>query len=76
MRVAVNIDRLVLDGVELTHAERAELPAAVQSELARLLTSGLVRPSHDAASPSPATRIGTEIAAAVGAALPAARRAR
>jgi hypothetical protein len=40
VRIEVGIDRLVLDGVELSQRERALLPAAVETELARRLAGG------------------------------------
>jgi hypothetical protein len=42
VNVHVHIDRLVLDGLPLTHRERERLHAGVEQELARLLgtTSG------------------------------------
>jgi hypothetical protein len=76
VRVTVTIDRLVLDGVQLTRAQRAALPTAVQSELARLLAGGPVSPQPNRRSASPVTRIGADVASAVAGALPAARRGR
>jgi adenosylcobinamide amidohydrolase len=37
VNVDVRIDRLVLDGIDLTHADRPRLQAAVETELGRLL---------------------------------------
>jgi hypothetical protein len=76
VKVTVNIDRLVLDGVPLTRAQRAALPAAVQSELSRLLAAGPAAPPANPRSASPVTRIGADVASAVAGALPAARRGR
>jgi hypothetical protein len=76
VRITVQIDRLILDGVELTRAQREQVPAAVQTELARLLAAGPVSVAHRAAARSPVTRIGADVAGAVARALPAARRTR
>ena len=41
MNIELNIERLVLDGVEAaTPRERAQIRAAVEAELSRLLTEG------------------------------------
>jgi hypothetical protein len=69
MTVRLNIDRLVLDGVALTHAERAALPGAIQAELSRHL--GGRAPATELAPQSPiVARVGREVAGAVRAALP------
>jgi len=39
MTVHVHVERLLLDGFELTPAERAHLQNAVEQELARLLAA-------------------------------------
>jgi hypothetical protein len=36
----LHIDRLILDGISLSHAQRPLLQAAVEAELGRLLTKG------------------------------------
>jgi hypothetical protein len=74
VKLTVSIDRIVLDGVQLTPAQRAALPAAVQAELRRLLAGGPVATSPNLRSASPVTRIGADVASAVAGALPAARR--
>lgn len=40
MRIDLHIDRLVLDGIDLDHAQRPHLQAAVEAELGRLLAEG------------------------------------
>lgn len=39
MNINVHIERLILDGLPVAHRERPMLQAAVEAELARLLTS-------------------------------------
>ena len=39
MNINVHIERLVLDGVSIPHSQRPILQAAVEAELARLLTA-------------------------------------
>ena len=40
MKIDLHIDRLVLDGIDLDHAQRPHLQAAVEAELGRLLAEG------------------------------------
>jgi hypothetical protein len=40
MNIVVHIDRLVLHGIDLPHSQRPRFQAAVEAELARLLTEG------------------------------------
>ena len=40
MDIDVQIERLVLDGIDVPHAQRPLLQAAVETELTRLLTEG------------------------------------
>ena len=40
MNISLHIDRLILDGISLSHAQRPLLQAAVEAELGRLLTEG------------------------------------
>jgi hypothetical protein len=40
MNINLHIDRLILDGLDFGHDQRALLQAAVQTELGRLLTAG------------------------------------
>lgn len=40
MNISLHIDRLILDGVSLSPAQRPILQAAMQAELGRLLTEG------------------------------------
>ncbi|MFO0699071.1 MAG: hypothetical protein U0236_07565 [Nitrospira sp.] len=45
MNINLHIERLVLDGLDLTPEQRPILQAAVETELTRLLASGGVRES-------------------------------
>ena len=45
MNINVNIERLILDGVSVPHAERPLLQAVVEAELARLLADGGLAPN-------------------------------
>lgn len=45
MNVNVHIERLVLDGLTVAHAERPALRATVEAELARLLAEGGLSPA-------------------------------
>lgn len=79
MNVRLHIDRLVLDGVDVSAADRPRLQAALELELTRLVTErGLGRdlangaalpsvraPQISIAAGSNATNIGTAIAGAV-----------
>jgi hypothetical protein len=38
--IELHIDRLILDGISLSHAQRPLLQAAMEAELGRLLTEG------------------------------------
>lgn len=40
MNINVNIERLILDGISVPHAQRPLLQAAVEEELGRLLAEG------------------------------------
>jgi hypothetical protein len=40
MNINVNIERLILDGISVSHAQRPLLQAAVEAELGRLLAEG------------------------------------
>ena len=40
MNITLHIERLVLDGIAVSHAQRPLLQAAVEAELARLLAEG------------------------------------
>jgi hypothetical protein len=79
LNVQVHIERLVLDGMDLPHAQRLLLQAALEAELGRLLAegglrmdllSGDQRPALEAgevrlASENPPERLGEQIARAV-----------
>ena len=45
MNVSIHIERLVLDGVNVPYAQRPLLQAALEAELARLVTEGGLTPS-------------------------------
>jgi hypothetical protein len=89
MRIDLQIDRLMLEGVTLTPRQRVALGGAVQAELSRLLRAGLhpslsraiATPSVPAAnirlgSPVDAVRAGVRIAHAVYAGIGAAPNVR
>jgi hypothetical protein len=77
MTIHIHIDRLVLDGIEMSQRERPLLQTAVETELARLLTEdGLTRQANVALRDIPAepiqlshennpARIGRQIARSV-----------
>ena len=44
MNIKIDIERLVLDGINLEAGQRAQLQAALETELARLLARGGVSP--------------------------------
>jgi hypothetical protein len=54
MNINVQIERLVLDGIAVSAAQRPHLQAALEAELGRLLTEGGLAPSlaRGAALPS------------------------
>jgi hypothetical protein len=54
MNIRINIERLGLDGIHLAAGQRAQLQAALETELARLLARGGVSPGlrSDGALPS------------------------
>jgi hypothetical protein len=43
MNIELHIERLILDGLPLSHGQRVDLQAAVEAELTRLLTTGGLR---------------------------------
>jgi hypothetical protein len=64
MTLEVRIERLVLDGVTMTRAEREALPAAVEREL-----RGLIAPGEAPRRP-PRSTIARDIATAIHGSLP------
>lgn len=79
MNITIHIERLILDGVDISHADRPALQAAIESELARLLADGaaadgfraggavpvLRAPAIDLVRGSTPARMGEQIAGAV-----------
>jgi len=57
MKIQVDVERLVLDGIDLPAGQRPLLQSAVETELARLLTEGGLRPSLLAGGAMPSLRI-------------------
>lgn len=53
MNIALHMERLVLDGVELAPGQRNLLQAALEAELTRLLATGGLPPSLAQAAPLP-----------------------
>jgi hypothetical protein len=68
MRVDVRIERLVLDGVELTHRERAALGPVIERELT-LRVDGRA-PARDQRATTRVTQIGRDVAAALHESMP------
>jgi hypothetical protein len=71
MNVRLHIDRLILDGVPMSAADRPRLQAAVEAELARLIEANGITPAL-ASGIAPqitlaadTTQLGTSIAHAV-----------
>lgn len=58
MNVNLHIDRLVLEGIDLDHAQRPLLQAALEAELGRLLAQGGVGPGLAAGGAVPAIKAG------------------
>jgi hypothetical protein len=80
MNITLHIDRLVLDGIDVSAADRPRLAAAVEQELGRLFAAGggvhpalaggtsvpsVQAPPMPAAPPGNAAALGTNIARAV-----------
>lgn len=61
--IALQIDRLVLDGLELGPGQAGLLRAAVEAELSRLLTAGGLAPELAAGAAMPSLQAGTIAAA-------------
>lgn len=59
MNTVVHIERLILDGIEVPYAQRPQLQAAVEAELARLLAEGGVAASLRAGGAVPSRRGGS-----------------
>jgi hypothetical protein len=59
MDVSLHIDRLILDGIDLPHAQRPLLQAAVEGELARLLLAGGLAPGWEGGGAVPRISGGT-----------------
>lgn len=58
MSVRLHIERLILDGLDLRPGDRAQLQAAVETELARLLGEGALAPGLMEGGAVPALRGG------------------
>jgi len=58
VNIAVNIERLVLDGIALTSGQRDRLQAALLEELARLLAANGLSPELAAGGASPSLQVG------------------
>ena len=79
MNIRIHIDRLILDGLPITHSQGPLVQAAVEVELARLLTENGLAASLEAGGAVPSlranaiqltagsgpTQMGTQIAGAV-----------
>ena len=58
MNINLHIERLILDGLSLAHAERPALQSAVEAELARLLAEGGLSPTLEAGGARPSLPAG------------------
>jgi hypothetical protein len=58
MDIRVHIERLILDGLPITHSQGALVQAAVETELARLLTEGGIASSLQSGGALPGVRAG------------------
>lgn len=58
MNIDLHIERLVLDGIPVSHAGRPHLQAAIETELARLLSVGSVNPEFQKGAALPSIRLG------------------
>lgn len=58
MKITLRIERLILDGIELTPADRPAFQQALEAELARLLAEGGVAPGLAGGMAVPAVRAG------------------
>ncbi len=56
MNISIDIERLILDGVTIEPGQGAQLKAAVESELARLLATGGVHPGLRSGGSVPSIR--------------------
>ncbi len=58
MNINLHIDRLVLNGLSVSHADRPYLQAAIEAELVRLLSNGGVHPGFQGGGALPTIRAG------------------
>ena len=56
MDIKIDIERLILEGISLAAGQRAQLQAAVETELARLLAAGGVSPDLRSGGAVPSLR--------------------
>ncbi|SEO73300.1 hypothetical protein [Nitrosovibrio sp. Nv6] len=63
MNITLHIDRLILNGVNISHRQRHLLQASVQTEVIRLFTKGGMSPSL--ATGDDLVRLGRQIAQSV-----------
>lgn len=59
MKIQVNIERLILDGIDIPAGQRPRLQAALEAELARLLSAGGLNPALTSAGSVPSLRVQT-----------------
>lgn len=75
MKVNVQVDALVLDGVELSRRERDLLPTAIERELGRLVVrSGTPQEAREARTHPRVDALASQIAVEVSRSLPPTRR--
>ncbi len=58
MNIDLHIERLVLEGIAVSHADRARLQNALETELVRLLSSGGLNRSFEAGIALPSVKAG------------------
>ncbi len=59
MNVSIHIERLILDGLSLSHTQRPLVQAAVEAELARLVAAQGISPSLQAGGALPSVPVGS-----------------
>jgi len=57
MKIQMNIERLILDGIDLPASQRPFLQVALEAELTRLLNEGGLNPALTSSSRLPSLRV-------------------
>jgi hypothetical protein len=58
MKININIERLILDGISIPHHQRPLLQSAVEAELARLIVAGGLSPGLMSGGATPGLEAG------------------